>query len=52
MVCVGNEQIILSFWSLHPCTAFQTLVDYDGYLISSKVFLPTVVDIMLSTLDS
>ena len=28
-------------------TAFKTLVYYDGYTISSKGFLPTVVDIML-----
>ena len=28
-------------------TAFQTLVDYEGYSISSKGFLPTVVDIMV-----
>ena len=26
---------------------FQTLVDYEGYSISSKGFLPTVVDIMV-----
>jgi len=32
---------------LYPSTAFQTLVDYDGYSISSKGFLPTVVDIMV-----
>ena len=32
---------------LHPSTAFQTLVDSDGYYISSKEFLPTVVDIMV-----
>ena len=38
-------EIILSFLRLHPSTAFQTLVDYDGYSISSKGFLPTVVDI-------
>ena len=30
----------------------DSFVDYEGYSISSKVFLPTVVDIMLSTLDS
>ena len=30
-----------------PSTAFQTLVDYDGYSISSKGFLPTVVDLMV-----
>ena len=35
------------FLRLHPSTAFQTLVDYDGYSISSKGFLPTVVDKMV-----
>ena len=40
-------EIILSFLKLHPSTAFWTLVDYKGYSISSKVFLPTVVDIMV-----
>ena len=47
MVCFGNKQIILSFLRLHPSTAFWTLVVYDGYSISSKGFLPTVVDIMV-----
>ena len=43
-----GTEIILSFFSLHPSTAFQTLfVDCDGYSISSKGFLPTVVDIMV-----
>ena len=28
-------------------TAFWTLVDQDGYSISSEGFLPTVVDIMV-----
>ena len=32
---------------LHPSTAFWTLADHDGYSISSKGFLPTVVDIMV-----
>ena len=32
---------------LHPSTAFWTLVDYEGYSISSKGFLPTAVDIMV-----
>ena len=31
---------------LHLSTAFQTLVNYDGYFISSKEFLPTVVYMM------
>ena len=37
---------------LHPSTAFQTLVDYDGYSISSKEFLPTIEDIMVIELNS
>ena len=38
----------MSFLRLHPSTtACQTLVDCDGYSISSKGFLPTVVDIMV-----
>ena len=44
---LGNEEIILSFLRLHPSTAFRTLVDYDGYSISSKGFLPTAVDRMV-----
>ena len=47
MVCYRNKEIILSFLRLHPSTAFRTLVDHDGYSISSKGFLPTVVDIMV-----
>ena len=42
-----RTEIILSFLRLHPSTAFWTFVDYDGYSISSKGFLPTVVDIMV-----
>ena len=38
--------IILSFLRLPPSTAFWTLVDYEGYSVSSKGFLPTLVDIM------
>ena len=34
------------FLRLHPSSAFQTFVDYEGSSISSKGFLPTVVDIM------
>ena len=46
-VCLGNEEILLSFLRLHPSTSFRTLVDHDGYSISSKGFLPTVIDIMV-----
>ena len=42
-----RPEIILSFLRLHPNTAFRTLVDHDGYSISSEGFLPTVVDIMV-----
>ena len=47
-----GTEIILLFLRLHPCTAFQTLVDYEGYFISSKGFLPTVVDIMVIWIKS
>ena len=40
-------EIILSFLRLHLSTAFWTLVDYEVYYISSKGFLPTVVDVMI-----
>ena len=42
-----RTEVILSFLRLYQSTAFQTLVDYEGYYISSKRFLPTVVDIMV-----
>ena len=52
MVCLGNEQrSLFSFLRLHPSTAFQTLVDHDGYSISSKGFLPAVVDRMVDFSD-
>ena len=38
---------ILLFLRLHPRTAFWTLIDYEGYSIYSKEFLPAVVDIMI-----
>ena len=49
MVCLRNKQIILLFLRLHPSTAIVSdfIVDYEGYSISSKGFLPTVVDIMV-----
>ena len=40
-------EINLLFLRLHPSTASDSFVDYDGYSISSKGFLPTVVDIMV-----
>ena len=43
-----RTEIILSFLRLHPSTTSQTLVDHEGYSISSKGFLPTVVDKMVT----
>ena len=42
-----RTEIILLFLRCYPSTTFRTLVDYDGYSISSKGFLPAVVDIMV-----
>ena len=40
-------KIILLFFRVHPSTTFQTFVDQEGYSISSKGFLPTVVNIVV-----
>ena len=40
-------EISLSFLRLHPSTAFRTLVDYEGYSISSKGFLPLDLPILV-----
>ena len=48
MVCLGNEQdhsIVFEIASKY--CILDSLVDLDGYSISSKGFLPTVVDIMV-----
>ena len=46
---LGQEDPLEKEMATHssPSTAFHTLVDYDGYSISSKGFLPTVVDLMV-----
>ena len=41
------DQVPSVILRLHLSTAFWTLVDYESYCISSKGFLPTVVDIMV-----
>ena len=35
-----QTEFILSFLRLQPCTAFQTLVDYEGYSIPPKESYP------------
>ena len=47
MTCLGNKwRSLCHFWD---CTQVlhDSFIDYDGYSISSKVFLPTVVGIMV-----
>ena len=48
MSCLGNEQ--RSFCHFETASKYfilDSFVDYDGYSISSKRFLPTVVDTMV-----
>jgi len=45
-----RTEIILSFLRLHPSTAFWTLVDHDGYSISSKDSC-LVVDMVVVVVD-
>ena len=48
MVCLGNEQrSFCIFWDCIQVLHFRLFVDHDGYSISSKGFLPTVVDTMV-----
>ena len=48
MVCLGNEQrSFYCFWDCIQVLHFDSFVDHDGYCISSKGFLPAVVDILV-----
>ena len=48
MICLGNEpRSFCHFWDCTQVLHFRLLSDYEGYSISSKGFLPTVVDIMV-----
>ena len=48
MVCLGNKQrAFCCFWDCTHVLHFGPFCDYEGYSISSKEFLPTVVDIMV-----
>ena len=42
-----RTKIFLLLLRLPPSAAFQTLIDYEGYSISPRRFLPTVVDVMV-----
>ena len=48
MACLGNEQRSFAIFEItSKYRISDSFVDYDGYSISSKGFLPTVVDIMV-----
>ena len=48
MVCLGNDQSHSAIFEIAPkyCIS-DSFVDYEGYSISSKAFLPTVMDIII-----
>ena len=46
--CLGNEQrSFCHFWDCTQVLHFGLCVNYEGYSISSKGFLPTIVDILV-----
>ena len=48
MVCLGmNRDHFVVFEIASKYCILDSIVDYDGYSISSNGFLPTVVDIMV-----
>ena len=47
MVCLGNRDHSVIFETAPKYCILDSFVDYDGYSVSSKGFLPTVVNIMV-----
>ena len=47
MLCLGNRDHSVIFETAPKYCISDSLVDYDGYSISSKGFSPTVIDIMV-----
>ena len=47
MICLGNRDHSVIFEVAFKYCISDSFVDYDGCSISSKGFLPTVVDIMV-----
>ena len=48
MVCLGNDRDHSAIFEIaSKYNISDSFVDYDGYSISSKGFMPTVVDIMV-----
>ena len=52
MVCLGNRDHSVVFETASKYSISECFVDRDGYSISSKGFLPTVVDLWSSELNS
>ena len=51
MVCLGNKQNSFCHWDFIQVLYFGLFIDFEGYSISSKGFLPAVVDILVSELN-
>ena len=47
MICLGNRDHSVVFEIVSKYCILDSFVDYDGYSISSKGFVPPVVDIMV-----
>ena len=48
MICLGKEQrSFCHFWDCIQDCILESFVDYEGYSIPSKEFLPTVVDVIV-----
>ena len=52
MVCLGNRDHSVVFETASKSCILDSVVDYGGYFISSKGFLPTVVNIRSFVLNS
>ena len=47
MTCLGNRDLSVAFEIALKYCISNSFVDYEGYSISSKAFLHTIVDIMV-----
>ena len=47
MVCLGKRDHSVVFETAPKYCILDSFVDYEGYSISSKGFLPSVLDIMV-----
>ena len=47
MICLGNRDHSVISEIAHKYCILYSFVDYEGYSISSKGFLPTLVDVIV-----